>query len=181
MQKCGSKQDPSMSVKSQQNRTIAIQSMALDASNVLDASNLLNAPSILDVSDVLDASDVFRMMDVLDINDVTDVPNVMNISDNSYDLSSTSDIPQVTTTEEVLKVYHHADMEYYANDPLVLSSSPPPFSSRPPTKPPYFKQCGNINLHDMSTNEFLQPHVHELGQETTSDDVITDDPPVDEA
>jgi hypothetical protein len=33
----------------------------------------------------------------------------------------------------------------------------------------------------MSTNEFLQTHVHELEPETTSDDIITDDPPVNEA
>jgi hypothetical protein len=111
MQKCGSKRDPSMPVKNQQNGTIAIQPMALDASNVLDAFNVLNAPSILTVSNVLDASDVFRMMDVLDINDISDIPNAMNISDNSYDLSLTSDIPQVTTIEEVMKVHHHADME----------------------------------------------------------------------
>jgi hypothetical protein len=55
-------------------------------------------------------------------------PNVMNISDNSYDLSSTSDIPQVTTIEEIIKVHYHEDMEYDASDPLVPSYSPPPFS-----------------------------------------------------
>jgi hypothetical protein len=132
-------------------------------------------------------------MNVLNATDVTDV---INISYDSYYLSSTSDTPQVTTTGEVLKTCHYKDKVYNVNDPLLLPYGSSPFRSRPPGKPPFPKQHHNINLHDMSTYEFLQAHVHELENskydflqsyfhelvlEVVPDDAITDDPPVDKA
>jgi hypothetical protein len=87
----------------------------------------------------------------------------LNISDDSHDISSTSDISQVTTTEEVIKVHHQVDMEYDANGSPVLPSGLTPCHSRPPKNPPYSKQRGNTNLHDMSPHEFLQARVHEMG------------------
>jgi hypothetical protein len=61
-------------------------------------------------------------------------------------------------------------------------SSPSPFSSRPPCKPPYPpKQHCNINLHKMSAYDFLQAHVHELEPDPAPDETIAIDPPVDEA
>jgi hypothetical protein len=48
-------------------------------------------------------------------------------------------------------------MEYDENGPPVLSSGPTPCLSRPSAKPPYSKQRGNANLHDMSHYEFVKP------------------------
>jgi hypothetical protein len=43
------------------------------------------------------------------------------------------------------------------------SSSPSPFPSRPPSKPPFpLKKRCSIDLHEMSASESLQVHTHEL-------------------
>jgi hypothetical protein len=97
------------------------------------------------------------------------------ISDDSYYRSSTSSIPQLTATREVLKVHHQVDKEYDATGPPVLSSGLLPCPSRPPKKPPYPKQCGNTNLHDMSPYGSLQAHVHEVEPMVVSDDDSIDD------
>jgi hypothetical protein len=65
--------------------------------------------------------DALSFLDVSDVPYATDVLDVTNVSDDSYDLSSTSDISQVTTTGEVLKVHHNVDMGYDVNDPVLLS------------------------------------------------------------
>jgi hypothetical protein len=101
--------------------------------------------------------------------------SLMMFSDASYDLSSTSDISQVTATREVLKVCHKVDKGYDANGSPVLSSGLTPCPRRPPKKPHYSKQCGNTNLHDMPPYEFLQARVYEMEPGVVSDDDITDD------
>jgi hypothetical protein len=113
--------------------------------------------------------DVIKVTSILDINDVPDVTNVRN---DSHDLSSTSDIYQVTTTVEQLMVNHNVDKEYDANDPVLLSYSSSSFPSRPHTKPLYPKQLCHINLHDMSGHDFLQAYVHGVETEVVPDDVI---------
>jgi hypothetical protein len=160
-------------------------SYALDVSDVLDESDIFSVTNALDVSDIVSAADIHNVTDIMeatDTNDVIDVSKVLdvtditvNVSDDSYDLSSTSDISKITTTEEVLKVHHQVDMEYDANGSPVLSSGPTPCPSRPPRKPPYFKQCGSTNLHDMSPFEFIQAHFHEVEAVVVPDADITDD------
>jgi hypothetical protein len=70
------------------------------------------------------------------------------------------------------------------NDKLVIlgytkSSSPSSSSIRPPGKPQFPpKQCHSINLHEMSTYEFLQVHTHELEPDPAPDEAITTNPPI---
>jgi hypothetical protein len=167
-----------------------------EASHVLDVSGDLDESDIFSVIDDLDAHDIFGITDVLDVNDiievadsnntidvakvvdvtnvfdvskalnVTDVTDIINISDDSFDFSSTSDTTQGKT------VCHYIDKEYDANGPPVLLSGPTPCLSRPPKKPPYSKQC---KLHDMSHFESLQAHIHEVGPVVVSDNDSTDD------
>jgi hypothetical protein len=60
-----------------------------------------------------------------------------------------------------------------------MSSSPSSSSSRPPGKPPFPpKQRHSINLHEMSGNEFLQVHTHELEPDPAPDEAITENPPI---
>jgi hypothetical protein len=108
------------------------------------------------------------------------IKDVTAITDVSYDLSSTSDISQVTTTEEVLMLHHYVNTEYNANDPVILSSSSYPFPSTPLSKPPYPNQRRQMNLHDISAYNLIQAHVYELETEAVPDDTITDDSSVDE-
>jgi hypothetical protein len=62
------------------------------------------------------------------------------------------------------------------------SPSSSPFPSNPPSKPPFsLQQSHNINLHEITTYEFLQVHTHELEPDPASDEIVPDDPPVDEA
>jgi hypothetical protein len=68
------------------------------------------------------------------------------------------------------------------NDKLVIlgytkSSRPSSSSSRPPAKPPFppTQRC-SINLHEISTNEFLQVHTHELEPDPAPDEAITENP-----
>jgi hypothetical protein len=96
--------------------------------------------------------------------DVTDITTGTNISDGSYDLSSTSDIPQVTFEGEVVKVYHYVDMEYDRNGPPVPSSDPTPCPSRTPRKPPYSKQCGNTTPMTCLLMSFNRPMSMNLKQ-----------------
>jgi hypothetical protein len=147
----------------------------LDMMYVDDAPNILNVPDVCHVIDVPDVTEVIEVTSILDITDVPDVPDVTNVSDDLCDLRSTSDISQVTTTGEVLKVHHNVDMSYDANVPVLLSSSSSPF----PCRPPYPNQWCNINLHGtISAYDFLQAHVHTV--ETVPDDATTYNPPVDE-
>jgi hypothetical protein len=99
--------------------------------------------------------------------------SLINISDDSYDLSSTSDISQVKTTEEVLKVYHQVDMTYHTNGSPVLSSGITPCPSRPSRKPPYSEQCGPT-FHDIFPYEFLLAHVLEVETVVVPDNDITE-------
>jgi hypothetical protein len=69
MQKCVSKQDPSMPVKDeifhgQQNNSIADHPRNF-SSNVLDVMDSNEAPNVLEMSDVLDVSDICSVTDVL--------------------------------------------------------------------------------------------------------------------
>jgi hypothetical protein len=79
-----------------------------------------NIDSVIDVTNVSDVKIV--VVDVPNVLNVTNFTDVVNISGDLYDLSSTSDISRVTTTEEVLKAHHQVDMEYDANGSPVLSS-----------------------------------------------------------
>jgi hypothetical protein len=142
-----------------------------------DAPNLLDVPDVCNVIDVPNFTDVVEVTSILDI---TNVPDVTNASDDSHDLSSTSDIYQVTATGKQLTVSHNVDTEYDANDPVLLSSSSSSFPSRPPSKPLCPKQLCHINLHDMSAHDFLQAYVHEVETEVVPDDATTYNPPVDE-
>jgi hypothetical protein len=108
MQKIGSKPQPSMPLK---------DNIFNDKQN----DSFENPPRVLDASKVID---------------VTTVQDVTAIADVSYDLSSTSNISQVTTTGEVLMVHHNVITDYDANDPILLSSSSSPFPSTPLSKPP---------------------------------------------
>jgi hypothetical protein len=150
-------------------------SNALNVSDVLDESDISTATDDLDIADIIETTDIDSIIDVTRVSDVkivavnvpnvlnvTDTTDVINISNDSYDLPPTSDIPQATATREVLKVHHQVDMEYDANGPPLLSSGLTSCPRRPPKKPPYSNQCGNINLHDMSSFESLQAHVHEV-------------------
>jgi hypothetical protein len=61
-------------------------------------------------------------------------------------------------------------------------STPPPFSSKPPSKPSFpTKPLRNINLHEMSAYEFLQVHSHELEPDPEPDEAISEDLPAEEA
>jgi hypothetical protein len=117
-----------------------------DEPHLLDAYDAFNEIAVFDVTDDYDASYAIDMYDVLDVTYITDV----DISDDLCDISSTSGIPQGIATRKVLKAHHQVDIEYGANDPPALSYGLTPCPSRPPKKPPYSNQCGNINLHDMS-------------------------------
>jgi hypothetical protein len=160
---------------------------AIDVSDVLNESDIFTVTDVLDITDIVENNDIDSVIDVTKVSDVkivvvdvpnvlyiTDITDVVNISDDLYDMSSTSDISQVTTTEEVLKAHHQVDMEYDVNGSSVLSSGLTPCPSRPPRKPPYSKQRGNTNLHDMSPYEFLQAHVYEVETVVVLDDDITD-------
>jgi hypothetical protein len=129
----------------------------LDVSNVLDESDIFIVTDVLDVTDIIEATDCSNVIDVTKVQDATDITDVINISNDSYDLSS--NISQVTSEGEALKVHHYVDMEYDANGPPVLSSGPTPCLNRPPGKLPYPKQYGYTDLHDMSPYESLQAHV----------------------
>jgi hypothetical protein len=158
-----------------------------DDESVLDEYDIFTVTGDLDIADIIETTNIDGVIDVTKVSDIkiviVDVPNVLNvtditevnISDELCDMSSTSDIPQVTATMEVLEVHHQVDMEYDTNGPPVLSSSLTPCPSRPPKKPPYSNQCGNTNLHDMSPYESLQAHVHEVEPMLVSDDDSTDD------
>jgi hypothetical protein len=69
----------------------------LDMMYVDDAPNLLDVPDVCNVIDVPNVTDV---IEVTSIPNITDVPDVS--SDDSHDLSSTSDISQVTATADGL-------------------------------------------------------------------------------
>jgi hypothetical protein len=135
-------------------------SYAIDVSDVLDESDIFTEIDDLDITDIFETINIDSVINVTNISDVkivvVNVPDALNVS------SSTSDIPQVTATREVLKVHHRVDIEYDANGPPALSSGPIPCPSIPPSKPPYPNQCGNTNLHGMSPYESLQAHVHEV-------------------
>jgi hypothetical protein len=136
-------------------------SNALNVSDIFDEFDIFTVTDDLDVADIIETTDIDSIIDVTRVSDVkivvvdvpngltvTDITNVINISNDSYDLASTSDIRQVTATREVLRVHHQVDMEYDANGPPILSSGLTPCPSRPPKKPPYSKQCGNsLNSH----------------------------------
>jgi hypothetical protein len=134
---------------------IGISDDVLDESFIFSATDDLDVSDIFSVTDVLDGTDIIEatysnsVIDVTIVLDVGDITDVISISDDSFDLSSTSDISQVTTTDEVLKVYHQVDMKYHPNGSPVLSIGLTPCPSRPPRKPPYSKQCGTTNLHDI--------------------------------
>jgi hypothetical protein len=83
---------------------------AIDVSDVLDESDIFTVTDVFDITDIVENTDIDSVIDVTNVSDVkivvVDVPNVLNVtdisdvvSDDSYDLSSTSDISQVTTTE----------------------------------------------------------------------------------
>jgi hypothetical protein len=161
-------------------------SNALNVSDVLDESDIFTATDDLDIADIIETTgsiiDITRVsnvkivaVDIPNVLNFTDTTDVINISKDSYDLSSTSDIPQITATREVIKVHHQVDIEYDANGSPVLSSGLTPCPSRPPKKTPYSKQCGNTNLHGMSPYESLQAHAHEVEPMVVSDDDRTDD------
>jgi hypothetical protein len=57
--------------------------------------------------------------------------------------------------------------------PFVSNSTPCP--RRPPRKPPYSKQCGNTNLHDIFPYEFLQANVLEVETVVVPDNDTTDE------
>jgi hypothetical protein len=124
-------------------------------------------------TDIIENTNINTVIDVTKVRDVTDI--TVNVSYDSYDLSSTSDISHVTTTEKVLKAHHKVDKEYNTNASPVLSSGLTTCPSRPPKKLPYSKQCGNTNLHDMPSYESLQAHVYEVETVVVPDDDITDD------
>jgi hypothetical protein len=77
-----------------------------------------------------------RALDARNVIDVTTIQDVTATTDLLYDLSSSSDISQVTTTGEVLMVHHCAKNQYDANDPVLISYSSSPFPSTPFSKPP---------------------------------------------
>jgi hypothetical protein len=79
----------------------------LDMMYVDDAPNLLGVPDVCIVINV--PPNVTDVIEVTSILDITDVPAVTNASDDSHDLSSTSDISQVTTTGEQLTFSHNVD------------------------------------------------------------------------
>jgi hypothetical protein len=66
-------------------------------------------------------------------------------------------------------------MEYDENGPPLPSSGPTPCLIRPSAKPPYSKQCGNTNLHDMFPYEFVEVHVHAVDTMVVPFDDNTDD------
>jgi hypothetical protein len=138
-------------------------------SNFLDESDIFTVTDALDVTDIIEATDFSNVIDVTKDQDATDVTDVINISNDSYDLSSTSDISQVTSEGEALKVHHYVETEYDANGPPVLSSGPTPCLHRPPGKLPYSKQYGYTDLHDMSSYESIQAHVHDVEPVVVSD------------
>jgi hypothetical protein len=163
-------------------------SYTINVSDVLDESDIFTVTDDLDITNIVETTDIdsvindtkvsdvkIVVVDVPDVLNVTDITDVTNISDDSYGISSPSDIPQVTATREVLKVHHQVDMEYDANGPPVLPPGLTSCPSRPPKKPPYSKQCGNTNLHGMDPYESLQAHVHEVEPMVVSDDDSTDD------
>jgi hypothetical protein len=109
----------------------------LNEIDVLDVTDVYDAPNYLNVSDVLDVYDIFSVTDDLNVSDIFSVTNVLDVTDiieatysnniidvtkvlDVTDLSSTSDISRATTTEEVLKVYHHIDIKYRANGSPLL-------------------------------------------------------------
>jgi hypothetical protein len=159
-------------------------SYAIDVSDVLDESDIFTVTDVLDITDIVETTDIDSVIYVTKVSDVnivivdvpnvlngTDITDVVNVSDALYDLSSTSDISQVTATRDVLKSCHKVYKEYDANGSPVLSSGLTSCPRRPPKKPPYSKQCGNTNLHGMSLYEFLQAHVHEMEPVLVSDDI----------
>jgi hypothetical protein len=137
--------------------------------DVLDVNDIIAVAYINNTIDIAKVGDVTNVFDVSKALNVTDVTDIINISDDSFDFSSTSDTTQGTTD------CHYKDIEYDANGPSVLSSGLTPCPSGPPKKPPYPNQCGNTNLHDMSPYESLQAHVHEVEPMVVSDDDSTDD------
>jgi hypothetical protein len=61
-------------------------------------------------------------------------------------------------------------------------STSSPFSSKPPSKPPFPNKLRcNINLHEMSADEFLQVNYHELEPDPEPDETTSEDLPTEEA
>jgi hypothetical protein len=92
-------------------------SYAIDVSDVLDESDIFTVADDFDITDIIETTDIDSVIDVtkapdvkIVVVDVTEITNVINVSDDSYDLSSSSDIPLVTATREVLKVHHQVDI-----------------------------------------------------------------------
>jgi hypothetical protein len=108
--------------------------IASDVPNVPSARKVPNAqvvPNVHDVPTVSVISYVSSMTDVLEVADVIDDTNIPNVTDIHmvsnvinvpYDSSMISDIFQVTTTRKGLKSHYCVDMEYDANDSLLLST-----------------------------------------------------------
>jgi hypothetical protein len=80
------------------------------------------------------------------------------------------------------KIRDQIDDKYKVILGYTKPSSPSPFSSKPSSKPPFHtNHVANINLHEMSTYEFLQVHSHEHKPDPEPDEAIHDDLPAEEA